>query len=320
MADAVNSTRAWIVYTLNDPETQAVRYVGWTVNKRTRFRDHIKPSQLVKATHRDRWIASLIDRGLKPVMVEVDAGVGRAWADAERRWIAHYRTAGADLTNHTDGGEGTPGRYHTDKAKAAMSAKRKGVKPHPNAIAATVALATGRKDSPEKIQARMAAVRGVPKSPEHRKKLAAALRGRKATLESRANQSSAQKGLKHGSMSDEQKAKISAAKRGRPNEAKRLWWASKTPDERSEISRQRTLKRSAEDLREAGQRLSKSQTSEMLSARAKRRWASMTEDQKFERQQRVGKKAWSTISPEERSKIMRERWEIRRSNTKCAKE
>lgn len=314
MATTADSTTPWVVYILVDPRSEQPRYVGWTVNARTRLRDHTKASQLAKGTRRDRWIAGLIECGLKPVMTVVEHGVGPGWADAERRWIAHFRTAGADLTNHTDGGEGTPGRLHTDDAKARMSAKRKGVKPHPNAIAATVALRKGQKDSLEKIEARMSAVRGVPKSAEHRAKLAEANRGKIASAETRAKMKAAR--ALQPPMTQEQRDAVSQRFTGTKNpgasEAKRAWWASKTPEERSEIARKNAAKRSPECRRAVSALMHDGLTPEIRSAAAKKAWANRSPEQKAAMQSNAGKSAWAKLTKEQRSEAMRLRWLTRR--------
>lgn len=212
--------RPWHIYVLKEPDTFAVRYVGWTIDLRRRLRDHTKPSRVCGHQHRDKWLASLIERGLNPVMEVVETGTSTGWADAERKWIAHYRNDGADLTNHTDGGEGALGRKHSDDAKRRMSEKRKGIKPSARAIEASITLHKG-KPRPAYIHEKLRlAVAGKPKSPEHRAKLAAAQRGRKASLETRLKLSAMRRGSrpwntgKH--LTPEHRAKLSAAKIGKP--------------------------------------------------------------------------------------------------------
>jgi hypothetical protein len=234
--------REWVIYGLTDPRSGDVRYVGFTVNLRTRLRDHQKPSQLTGKTRRDRWIAGLKRIGLAPGVIEIEHGRGPEWGRSEIAWIAHYRAIFPDLTNHTLGGEGTPGRQHTDDAKARMSAKRKGVKPTPQAIAASIAIHTGRKQSAAQVEHRVSFIRGVTRSPELRERIAAKLRGRKLPPEHCANIAAAAVGRVYGPMSEEQKLKVSATKTGVPNTWKRDWWAAKTPEERSEIAKARYAK------------------------------------------------------------------------------
>ncbi len=95
----------WVIYVLKDPRTQAVRYVGFTSkNPARRLRAHIeKAAREGGRTLKHKWLASLAECGLAPDLEIAESGVGDTWAEAERRWIAHYRANGARLVNVTDG-------------------------------------------------------------------------------------------------------------------------------------------------------------------------------------------------------------------------
>lgn len=111
------------IYVLIDPRDGAVRYVGQT--KRTlarRFSSHLASSATCR-THRDCWIAGLLAAGLRPEIRQIDT-CGPDWAECERKWIAHYRAAGAKLTNRTDGGEGTPGAPISEENRRASSERQ----------------------------------------------------------------------------------------------------------------------------------------------------------------------------------------------------
>lgn len=136
------------IYALHDPTDASCRmYVGKTVDLRTRLRDHCKPS--TDRGIRSRWLKSLLARGVRPEMVvlEVVPACGD-WQEAERFWIESLRAVGANLANHTLGGEGAPGYVHPPEVRAKMRAKAQG---------------------------RGA---GVPKSPEHIARIRAAHQGR----------------------------------------------------------------------------------------------------------------------------------------------
>ena len=97
----------WVIYVLKHPRTDEVRYVGWTkqgVDKR--LREHIREAVRGQRTHRHRWLLSLVSIGLEPAFEVIEHGTGDGWSEAERRWIAFYRSYGARLVNGTDGGEG----------------------------------------------------------------------------------------------------------------------------------------------------------------------------------------------------------------------
>lgn len=82
---------------MRDPETRAVRYVGLTgCSLKQRLNGHIARRFASDATA--GWIRGLVDRGLRPLMEEVEE-VSAMHAECESKWIYHYRTAGEPLLN-----------------------------------------------------------------------------------------------------------------------------------------------------------------------------------------------------------------------------
>lgn len=97
------------IYVLKCPFDGSVRYVGKGKSLKARLRQHISEARLGQIkSHKCDWIRSVLKRGGRPV-IEVDEVVphGRCWKEAERRRISLYRDAGANLTNGTDGGDGS---------------------------------------------------------------------------------------------------------------------------------------------------------------------------------------------------------------------
>lgn len=91
--------RLCYVYTLSDPETGEVKYVGATENPKRRFSQHTARVK-VRARALDAWLTSLFDKNLLPEMKIIEVvGFYRAW-QAERKWINRYREMGAELTNY----------------------------------------------------------------------------------------------------------------------------------------------------------------------------------------------------------------------------
>jgi len=188
-------TRTWEVYTLSDPRTNQVRYVGVTFRGRKRFNEHMSRAATGGRTHRDCWIRSLLRLDLRPTYQIVEIGQGSDWPEVERRWIAHYRQF-AKLVNLTDGGEGTPGYAMTEEAKERLSLQRKGV-PYPpgripamkgkrhttEARAKIAAAGTGRKQTESARQKLSIARKGKPLSHEHKARLGALHKGTKLTEE-----------------------------------------------------------------------------------------------------------------------------------------
>src|SRR5260370_23019327 len=95
------------IYVLIDPITEEVRYVGKTENSLAcRLRSHLKAS-VKGGTHVYWWISGLIKKGMSPKIRLVERVLLKDWADAEIYWIKFFKTAGAKLTNLTDGGCGS---------------------------------------------------------------------------------------------------------------------------------------------------------------------------------------------------------------------
>ena len=205
------STRPWQIYTLADPRTMEVRYIGVTFRGKRRLNEHLSRAVTGGQTHRDCWIRSLIGVGLRPTFAVIQDGSGDGWQEAERQQIARYRRTGV-LVNLTDGGDGFPGYIPTPELRAKWSAMRRGVpyaagrtrpmlgKQHtPDVIEKIRQTSTGRvmpasqraklsalragKPLPTKVvEASAAARRGKPLRAEHRAKIAAKTTNRKPVV------------------------------------------------------------------------------------------------------------------------------------------
>jgi len=107
------------IYTLSDPRTEEVRYVGKAFNLIKRLRTHISAAKK-ETTRKANWIKSLIKAGLKPEIKELEAifiNEVKAWEDAETFWIESLRFLGCRLTNGTVGGKlgASPSKEVRDK-------------------------------------------------------------------------------------------------------------------------------------------------------------------------------------------------------------
>lgn len=217
-----------IVYGLIDPRDGSLRYVGKSTSGLHRARQHARPFALKNEfTHKANWVRSLVAAGLTPEIEVLEEAVREVLADAEHFWIAYFRGLGCDLTNLTDGGDGTLGWKPSDEVKSKISAATKG---------------RGR---------------GVPKSAEHRAKIAESNRkvdrsylvGRVKTAEERARLSAALKGKPKDPAAV---AKRAAALRGKfPPEhyaalAKRLTGSKRTPEQRARMGEAQRRRRESE--------------------------------------------------------------------------
>lgn len=95
-----------LIYTLSDPITKEIRYVGKTKSPlKVRYNSHIAKSKR-KETHTHCWIQSLIKQKLKPLCEVLEECDQDTWENSEIYWISQLKTWGFNLTNHTEGGEG----------------------------------------------------------------------------------------------------------------------------------------------------------------------------------------------------------------------
>jgi hypothetical protein len=96
------------VYGLASTRDRKIRYVGQTNREvQRRFYRHTDDARSGKQTYCCRWIRKELAGGFKvyPFVIERDV----VYNDAEIRWIAFYKRAGAELVNHTMGGKGSVG-------------------------------------------------------------------------------------------------------------------------------------------------------------------------------------------------------------------
>jgi group I intron endonuclease len=186
------------IYSLSDPTTGKIRYVGKTDDLPRRLTAHCSSSHLHDATHKTRWILTLLAEGLKPrigILAEVPTSQWEFW---EREYIRVLKASGANLVNATEGGEGqSRGFKHSEKTRKKMGIVRKG-RPRPafseewrkNIGAAS----KGRPTSAAQKAAAKLANTGRCVSEETREKLRRINLGKKHSSETRAKISAVQKG------------------------------------------------------------------------------------------------------------------------------
>jgi hypothetical protein len=170
-----------LVYTLSDPRTGAIRYVGQTSRTlRCRLTEHI---QDVKRSRRysSNWIKSL--GGLEPVIELVEICATQEDADeAEAFYIEYFRFLGFSLTNLTGGGKGTvKDVVVTEKMRELARTKNLGKKLSPETRAKISAARSGTKMPARSAEtrAKMGAIhRGKNVSEETRLRLSMARGGR----------------------------------------------------------------------------------------------------------------------------------------------
>jgi hypothetical protein len=112
---------AYLVYGLVDPRSGELRYVGKSCSGLARPRAHARRLKWDRG-HCRNWVKSLVDAGLKPE-VEVLEGheTAEALVEAEKHFIAYFRSIGCNLTNVTAGGDGTWGTTKSPETRLKMS-------------------------------------------------------------------------------------------------------------------------------------------------------------------------------------------------------
>lgn len=170
-------TKRPIIYSLHDPETEELRYIGYSrTTPGQRLGHHIGHAVEGSSTLCAEWIRSIIATGRLPIIRVIKED---ATFDDEVAEIAAQRQAGARLLNVANGGKGAPGVKKTPEQRQAMSLRAKERE-------------KSKIYTPEMRAAMSARSKGVKKPPrtaEHRANIAAAHRGMKASEEARRNMS-----------------------------------------------------------------------------------------------------------------------------------
>lgn len=202
-----------IIYALRDPLSSLIRYVGQTQNAQVRFQAHCRPKNNPK-THKEKWIAALLERGVRPIFVFIETTDQEHADEREVFWISAYREV-FRLTNATDGGDGIRGLVFTEEHKKNLSRAKIGrviltEERRAKMFEARKAVGFLSIEKREKMRLRF---KGVPLSGEHRAKLKIARQVKlyRITEDGRGRISSFQKGRKK---SPEQIAKFSAKMQG----------------------------------------------------------------------------------------------------------
>lgn len=91
------------IYTLSDPITNDICYVGKTYNLNKRL---IKHKYEKTSTLKNNWIKKLKKQNLNPIINVIDEVQESGWEFWEQYWISQLKTWGFKLKNMTNGGDG----------------------------------------------------------------------------------------------------------------------------------------------------------------------------------------------------------------------
>ena len=112
------------IYSLKDPRTYQVKYIGKTIDAERRRKEHNQIHRNTKS-RKNSWIAHLIKNNMQPIMEILEECEESKWIEREKYWIQYYKELGFDLKNMTNGGESNNGYVFTieDRLKQSKSQK-----------------------------------------------------------------------------------------------------------------------------------------------------------------------------------------------------
>lgn len=119
--------RTYSIYSLNEPNSEIVRYIGLSYNPNKRYSQHLNERDLC---YRKNWIISLKNNNELPLLNIIEINLTKEEAiEKEIHYIKFFKSVGARLTNSTIGGEAPmANKKHTEETKVKMSEQRKGEK------------------------------------------------------------------------------------------------------------------------------------------------------------------------------------------------
>jgi hypothetical protein len=126
------------IYGLIDPKTKQLRYVGQTAQNKKYPSSHWKRKRKrERKDHCHCWVRSVLFDGLIPdIIIVQEVETESDLNEAETFWIAYFKMIGCNLTNMTEGGEGTrgfisptKGKKLSEEHKKKIAVARKGIKP-----------------------------------------------------------------------------------------------------------------------------------------------------------------------------------------------
>lgn len=98
--DTSKNELKYTIYSLCDPRTQEVRYVGMSNNVIQRFGQHLSSPNDGGNEAKGAWILELQHAELMPVLQIVESGLSRESAiKREQYWMTFYLDGGSPLTN-----------------------------------------------------------------------------------------------------------------------------------------------------------------------------------------------------------------------------
>jgi hypothetical protein len=107
------------IYTLSDPITKEIRYIGKSNTPRKRLYYHVKEaSKNLSLSYKNNWIKSILNKGEKPIIDILDEVLIEDWEFWEKYWISQFKCWGFNLTNLSEGG------YNNNYKRSSITKKK----------------------------------------------------------------------------------------------------------------------------------------------------------------------------------------------------
>jgi len=135
------------IYSLIDPRDNQIKYIGKANNINSRLYTHTANCNLIKNTPKIQWIRFLKDKGLKPIIEEIDRVLITEWQFWEKHYISLYKSWGFNLKNLTIGGDGNTCLTRTEEFKKKISLKLKGRKTYIRTEESKLKLSNSQKET-----------------------------------------------------------------------------------------------------------------------------------------------------------------------------
>ena len=114
------------IYTLKDPNTDEIRYVGVTTTTlNQRLSAHIYDAKHKKGRHVLNWIKTVLNTNKRPIIELLEEVDDAVWEIMERYWISQFKSWGYKLTNTDKGGKGVITKDKRSKDSITRSSEAK---------------------------------------------------------------------------------------------------------------------------------------------------------------------------------------------------
>jgi len=172
------------IYGLYDPRNGNLRYIGKTLNLKTRLYLHLRE---IRNTHKNQWLKNLKDLGLSPemkVLQIIENSDDKDWQDIEKEWISKSLKEGHPLTNLDSGGRGGNLKCKETRMKMSEAQKARNYK-HSKESKRKISESKSNPSDETRYKLRITKL-GLKQSEETKNKRAESLRGQKRSDESKA--------------------------------------------------------------------------------------------------------------------------------------